>query len=187
MTQTDDWQRLAAYARDRRGDLGLTQEEVAAAGGPSTATLRLIEGNKQSGYRPQILRALERALKWERGAVRAILDGGDPLLADDYEGEPTLPGITPAVPPPDPLAVRIGQAIADQMADLAAQIGDESTAARRGGTPEPDNFGDPAERALWAIPLMPEADRVLRIAALRSMRPPSAAPKHGNPPVELAG
>lgn len=188
----DDWRRLAAYTRDRRGDLGLTQEELAAAGGPSTATLRLIEGARQPGYRPAILRALERALQWERGSVRAILDGGDPVSeADDL----TLPGISPApvaVTPAaaDPLTVRIGQAIEARYAELATEIGDQIAAARRRGKPEDQIFANPYEQALWAIPLMPEADRILRIAALRSMRPPSAPPNDNTsppPPVELAG
>jgi hypothetical protein len=184
MNRTDDWQRLAACVRDRRSDLGLTQEETAAAGGPSTATLRLIENGRQGGYRPAILRALERALQWERGSVRAILDGGDPAPADD---DATLPGIPPvAAPDPDPMAVRIGQAIADELTRIAAGIQAEVDAARRAGVPDREIFTDPFERNLWLTELTSEHQRVLAVAALRSVRP-RRPPNSGNPPIELAG
>ena len=61
----------------------MTQEDVRAAGGPSTATQRLIEGGHQSRYQPVILGRLETALKWERGSVRRILAGGDPVPVSD--------------------------------------------------------------------------------------------------------
>ncbi len=76
-----DWKRLAGYVRERRDELGLTQEQVAAAGGPSTATLRLIETSAQSEYRAKSLRQLEDALRWRSGSVRAILAGGEPAEA----------------------------------------------------------------------------------------------------------
>ena len=83
MATGSDWQRLAALVSERRGDLRMTQEEVRAAGGPSTATQRLIEGGRQSRYQPRILADLEAALGWQRGSVRRILAGGDPVLAPD--------------------------------------------------------------------------------------------------------
>ena len=91
-----DWQRLGALVSERRGDLGLTQEDVRAAGGPSTATQRLIEGGHQSKYQPVILGRLETALKWERGSVRRILAGGDPVPVSDEPAPPT-PEPAPAV------------------------------------------------------------------------------------------
>ena len=57
MTVGSDWQRLAAHVRDRRTDLGLTQEDVRFAGGPSVATVRNIEGGAHPSYRPAILRS----------------------------------------------------------------------------------------------------------------------------------
>lgn len=189
MTHMDDWQRLADDVRLRRGDLGLTQEEVAAAGGLSTATLRLIEGAKQPGYRPRVLRDLERGLQWERGSVRSILDGGDPLPAAE---DPTLPGIAPApaeaAPGPDPIAVRIGEAIADELRKIAAGIQGQIDQRRREGVPEPDIFDDPFERNLWRTELTSEYQRVLAIAALRSVRG-SRRPNSDTspPPIELAG
>ena len=82
-----DWSRLAARVRERRDELGLTQEDVRAAGGPSTATMRLIEGALQEAYQLAIITRLERVLEWERGSARRILDGGEPVLAG-APGEP---------------------------------------------------------------------------------------------------
>lgn len=76
--QQADWNRLAKRVVERRTLLGLTQEDVRARGGPSTATMRLIEGALQSTYRPSILRRLEAALGWTAGSATAILDGGQP-------------------------------------------------------------------------------------------------------------
>ena len=93
-----DWERLASYVRERREELGLTQEEVASRGGPSTATLRLIENNATDSYRQKSLRQLEDALGWTRGSVLAILAGDEPVLHGGQPGaqryaDPTLQGI----------------------------------------------------------------------------------------------
>lgn len=77
-----DWRRLGEHVLRRREDLGLTQPEVQAAGGPSTATMRLIERAERSSYRGSILRSLERALHWRTGSVEVILAGGDPISSD---------------------------------------------------------------------------------------------------------
>jgi hypothetical protein len=80
MAANRDWDRLAEFTRERRVELEMTQEDVRFAGGPSTATMRLIEGALQQGYQPATLRDLEKALQWERGSVTRILSGGDPVL-----------------------------------------------------------------------------------------------------------
>jgi transcriptional regulator with XRE-family HTH domain len=82
-----DWSQLGRLVRERRTELGLTQAEVHSAGGPSPATLYLIETGGRSSYRPQVLRRLERVLGWRAGTVRRVLAGGKPLL----EGEDTVP------------------------------------------------------------------------------------------------
>lgn len=73
-----NWRQLAAEVTRRRRELGLTQEDVRGRGGPSTATMRLIEGALQESYRPGILASLERALSWAPGSVESILAGGEP-------------------------------------------------------------------------------------------------------------
>jgi hypothetical protein len=92
-----DWQRLADAVRERRTELGLTQEDARAAGGPSTATLRLIEGALQDSYQPSTLRELEKALRWERGSVVRILAGGDPVPQRDLRAVPIRKEDLPAV------------------------------------------------------------------------------------------
>ena len=83
-----DWERLAEFVRERRVELGLTQEDARAAGGPSTATMRLLEGALQHSYQPATLRDLENVLQWGRGSVRMILAGGDPVPLADFAGAP---------------------------------------------------------------------------------------------------
>lgn len=79
MAASKDWDRLAEFVRERRVELGMTQEDARAAGGPSTATMRLIEGALQHSYQPATLRDLEKALRWERGSAARILAGGEPV------------------------------------------------------------------------------------------------------------
>lgn len=74
-----DWQRLAKYVVDRRNAYGWTQEDVRAAGGPSTATMRLIEGALQDSYKPRVIASLERALLWKPGSVDEVLAGKEPI------------------------------------------------------------------------------------------------------------
>lgn len=91
-----DWKRLADAVRQRRDELGMTQEEVAAAGGPSTATMRLLEGALGTSYRSRTFTQLERALAWTRGTVRHVLDGGDPLLSASAQHVRGSRGLPPA-------------------------------------------------------------------------------------------
>jgi transcriptional regulator with XRE-family HTH domain len=74
-----DWAHLGRLVRERRTELGLTQAEVHGGGGPSPATLYLIETGGRDTYRPQVLRRLERALRWRAGSVRRVLAGGQPV------------------------------------------------------------------------------------------------------------
>lgn len=79
------WSRLGRLVGERRTDLGLTQAEVHSAGGPSPATLYLLERGRRGAYRPQVLRRLERALGWRAGSVRRVLAGGHPTLDTEDE------------------------------------------------------------------------------------------------------
>lgn len=65
----------------RRDNQDLTQAQVAERGGPSTETLRLIEGARRQTYGPGTLLRLDRALGWRDGTSARFLDG----TADDDE------------------------------------------------------------------------------------------------------
>ncbi|OBJ84737.1 helix-turn-helix domain-containing protein [Mycobacterium asiaticum] len=92
------WQRLADEIRRRRKQLGLTQADVYAQGGPSTETLRALENNRAGRLTVKLRRALERALQWEAGSVDAILDGRPPRPLDDTDA-PGRPAERPGGPP----------------------------------------------------------------------------------------
>lgn len=81
-----DWRRLGTYVTRRRTELGLTQSQVQARGGPSVATVRNIERAIQDRYRDSALRSLERVLDWPSGAVDRILAGGEPKEAAPTAG-----------------------------------------------------------------------------------------------------
>lgn len=78
----DAWQRLADHVIHRRTELGLSRSQIADTGGPSAATMRLIENALQQTYRPNIIGRLETSLGWRTGSVNTILNGGEPTLVD---------------------------------------------------------------------------------------------------------
>jgi hypothetical protein len=63
---------------DRRIDLQLLWNDVAAASGLTTETLRNIR-NGTGGIRPLNKRAIENALKWQPGSIDRILAGEQPI------------------------------------------------------------------------------------------------------------
>ena len=74
MTETEgDFQWAAEQVVRRRGHLGMTQEDVRAAGGPATATVRQIESGRPQAYQSTIKRKLENALKWPHGYYDDLL------------------------------------------------------------------------------------------------------------------
>jgi transcriptional regulator with XRE-family HTH domain len=83
MTNETPAQRLGRLIRARRKALKLTQADVQTAGGPSTATLRLIENGKHTDFRASTSRPLEAALQWTPGSIDKILAGGRPIPVDD--------------------------------------------------------------------------------------------------------
>lgn len=77
-----DWRNLARHVERRRRALNLTQEQIAAKPtGPSTATMRLIEGAAQDNYRSRTLTNLEILLRWPPDAHLWALAGENPYLA----------------------------------------------------------------------------------------------------------
>lgn len=89
-SDTQDWQRLSEAVRERRETLGMTQQDVQAAGGPAVATMRILEGARQENYRGVILSRLEKALRWTPGSVQRVLGGGDPTPIEDMHSGPAM-------------------------------------------------------------------------------------------------
>lgn len=75
---SEPYERLDSAMNARRLDLRMNWREVSTAAGISYEALR---GIRRGDYRPSELtaRALDDALRWERGSVEAILAGGDPM------------------------------------------------------------------------------------------------------------
>ncbi|WP_224153475.1 helix-turn-helix domain-containing protein [Mycobacterium avium] len=76
------WEMLGEAVRERRIELGLTQEQLAERGGPSTPTLRAIENNRAGRLSPRLRRSLERTLQWSAGSVDQVLAGQAASVAD---------------------------------------------------------------------------------------------------------
>jgi len=70
--------RLAELMEERRLDLGLRWNDVAAESGMSVEGLRAM---RRDGAVPRALnqRGIEKALRWERGSVKRVLRGEDPV------------------------------------------------------------------------------------------------------------
>jgi transcriptional regulator with XRE-family HTH domain len=69
------WEEVGALVRDRRIELGLTQEGVARDGGLSVATWRLLEQGGRDRYQQLTLSGAARALGWPHDAILRLLDG----------------------------------------------------------------------------------------------------------------
>lgn len=83
----DDWHRVGQRARERREELGLSQEKVGHDAGVSAYTIRLIEKGERGSFRAATMRAVSTALGWDPGAIEAIRQGKEPGDAiDAYEG-----------------------------------------------------------------------------------------------------
>lgn len=180
----------ALLANLQRDTPGLSYQKLAdAAGVHRSQVWRWVNAGSTPGYEH-----VRHLAAWITEQYPHLADVAARLLPAAGYGdpdEPTLPGVPPAAA--DPLTVRIGQAgrqaIDARYAELAGDIAREIERRRKEGKPEHRIFTDTYEQAMWAIPLMPEADRILRIAALRSFRPPAAPPNdNDNPePIGLAG
>lgn len=84
-------QRLATAVRQRRGELGLSQEAI--TGVPATIslpTLKAIESGALRKYQATTLADLDRTMRWEPGTAESIFYGpvtfGGPDVPSDYFG-----------------------------------------------------------------------------------------------------
>lgn len=74
-TKPEDIARLGRAVRDRRTELGMTQDDVGRAGGPSDVTVRGIENVTARKVYATTLGKLDTALQWEPGTAAAHLHG----------------------------------------------------------------------------------------------------------------
>ncbi|WP_344411788.1 hypothetical protein [Pseudonocardia ailaonensis] len=72
---TEDWLALARAVTARRTRLALAKDQLVTRGGPTAATLRLIEAGRGGNFHEQTYGRLERALKWRVGTCAALLGG----------------------------------------------------------------------------------------------------------------
>ena len=79
--------RLARLMNERRLDLGLRWDQVAAISGVSDSGLRLLR-RADSVPRELTQRGIERALRWQPGSVLRIISGGDPVSLATETGIP---------------------------------------------------------------------------------------------------
>ncbi|CDO11488.1 transcriptional regulator [Mycolicibacterium cosmeticum] len=86
------WEKLGEAVRERRIALGLTQEQLADRGGPSTPTLRAIENNRAGRLSPRLRRSLERTLQWSAGSVDEVLAGQDATVLEPVTTTAIGPG-----------------------------------------------------------------------------------------------
>ena len=115
-TETAARERLAALMEDRRLELRLTWQQVAAAGGLSLKALHSIRGGT-SDMRLLTRRAIEEGLRWEPGSVGIVLGGGDPVpLAAGEHPRPGRQGILEQAPP------RIAEALAPYVHQMVTRI-----------------------------------------------------------------
>lgn len=75
--------RFGHIVRQRRVSLGLTQDAVTRAGGPSDRRQSMIERGQEPAPHLPTLAKVDKALRWKAGSSAAILRGGDPTPLDD--------------------------------------------------------------------------------------------------------
>lgn len=146
---------LGRRIRQRRSDLSLSQADVAAAGGPSTATLRLIEKGKHPRFRASTSESLERILGWRYGTIHATLSGSP--LPDDSDKlvaatelanslaaiSAAICDVLPRLTPGDRRRAQLGQAIS--AIEHAAELGEPDTTTQTDPEPpEPPNEQPPS-------------------------------------------
>ena len=85
-------ERLIHFVKQRLADLGMTQEELAARGGPDRSTLGKLR-SRPGQHTPTVatLVAYDDTLGWERGSAAVVLLGGTPQEAHTAAGAATLP------------------------------------------------------------------------------------------------
>ena len=169
------WATLGTAVRERRYELGLSQADVTARGGPSVETLRAVEKNRAGRLTDKLRRALERAIDWESGSIDDILDGSPP--------RPRPPTATVAEARPAPAAN--GPGPAPNAAERFA-VAEHLIKVRRTFATHRDDMGETARAAIeaefnaaareledamvWMLPWLGDEERAAAIRILGELR-----------------
>ena len=80
--------RFGRIVRERREALGMTQDDVTAAGGPSDTTQTRIERAEGSEPTATTRNRFDHALRWEAGSASRVWAGGHPTLLPETPSRP---------------------------------------------------------------------------------------------------
>lgn len=174
-------ERLVAAMEARATELGMTWQDIRAAGGPGLRTISDLRKGKWASMRPATLRKLDTALRWPAGTAQAHLDGREPPHVDgrrphapagDWRHEVAGAGYTPA-------EVARAERPKAEILQRFATLPDDVAPDEAGDSLFPDN---PRSAAAWdaawaASPEDPEAraEQVAWIVALRDARRTAAS------------
>jgi transcriptional regulator with XRE-family HTH domain len=168
------WKTLGDAVRHRRKELGLTQADVTARGGPSVETVRAIENNRAGRLGRQSRRALERAIEWDVGTIDAVLEGAAPRVLGTATGA--------SAPPPAPATGREATSAAAERFAMAERL----IKMRQAFTNHRDHMTETArvameeeftaaareieEAMVWTLPWLGDEERAAAIRILAELR-----------------
>ncbi|GGK93780.1 hypothetical protein Ppa06_61970 [Planomonospora parontospora subsp. parontospora] len=116
--------RLARLMTERRDELGLYWNDVAERAGLTKEGLRSVRGGAGT-MRPPTKRGIEAALRWARGSVDRILEGGAPVALEE---ETAARAAVPPAPPAPPAGPAAGSPSAPRNAASGAEASGASGA-----------------------------------------------------------
>lgn len=127
MGTQDGWALVGQVVRERRDRLGLSQHDLAARGGPGSATVRKIERAAQDSFPTRTQAKLEQSLGWPPGTVARLLTAhaGDQWTSDADRREfidALVRGDRPAAPAPAAVTGPVAKAADLSDEELLAEL-----------------------------------------------------------------
>lgn len=169
------WATLGTAVRERRYELGLSQADVTARGGPSVETLRALEKNRAGRLTDKLRRALERALDWESGSIDDVLDGSPPRprppTATVAEARTAPPGNGPGPAPNAAERFAVAEHLIKVRRTFATHRDDMGETARAAIEAEFASAARELEDAMvWMLPWLGDEERAAAIRILGELR-----------------
>lgn len=169
------WATLGTAVRERRYELGLSQADVTARGGPSVETLRAVEKNRAGRLTDKLRRALERAIDWETGSIDDILDGSPPRprppTATVAEARPATPANGPGPAPNAAERFAVAEHLIKVRRTFATHRDDMGETARAAIEAEFASAARELEDAMvWMLPWLGDEERASAIRILGELR-----------------